>query len=246
VRFFLDRAAVIVVLSERWGTWMRSVTSNPRVVCIPNPVSLPAASSTSRDAALIAFVGRCEAGKGIFELLEAVNELRAAFPSVRLECAGDGDLEAVQRRVAELGMRSHVSLPGWLPRHRRDQLLARAAVFVLPSHAEGMPMSLLEAMAAGSPVVASAVGGIPDIVTHGVNGLLVPPGDAEALALALHRILADRKFAARLGKAARDSVERQYTVEQSLERLEQIYSALGVGRLPASPVAMPRRLQEIS
>jgi glycosyltransferase involved in cell wall biosynthesis len=246
--FFLDRAACIVVLSERWSAWMRSVTENPRIVCVPNPVTLPSPrpSPKGEGEKLVAFVGRCEEGKGVFDLLAAVSEVRRAFPSVRLECAGDGDLDAVRRRAFELGMGTKVNLRGWIgPRHR-DELFARAAVFVLPSHAEGLPMSLLEAMAAGAPVVASAVGGIPDLIEDGVNGLLVPAGDTAALALAIHRMLADRELAAHLGEAARETVARRYTIEQSLERLEQVYSGLGVCRVHASPVAMPRRLQEIS
>jgi glycosyltransferase involved in cell wall biosynthesis len=246
IRHFLGRAACIVTVSQRWSVWLRSVTANPRVTCIPNPVALSAVASAARAESLIAFTGRCEEAKGIYDLLEAVNEVRASFPALRLECAGDGDLDAVQRRASALGMGAHLQLPGWIAPRRRDALLARATVFVLPSHAEGLPMSLLEAMAAGCPVVASAVGGIPGVVSDGVNGLLVPAGDRDALALTLHRLLVDRALAARLGRAARDTVARRFTVQHALERLEQIYSGLGVRRDALRRQAMPRRLQEIS
>jgi glycosyltransferase involved in cell wall biosynthesis len=232
VRHFLDRAASIIVVAERWGVWIRSVSANPRVRCIANAVAVPAAAPPERNGALVTFVGRCEASKGIYELLDAVNEVREAIPSVRLECAGDGELAAVARRAAELGMRAHLHLPGWISRGRREDLIRRTTVFVLPSHAEGLPMSLLEAMAAGCPVIASRVGGIPDLVTDGVNGLLVPPGDRGALALALHRLLVDRGLAARLGREARATIMRRYTVEQAVERLEQVYAGLGVSRAP--------------
>jgi glycosyltransferase involved in cell wall biosynthesis len=144
-------------------------------------------------------------------------------------------------------MRAHLHLPGWIGRSRRGELLRRTAVFVLPSHAEGLPVSLLEAMAAGCPVIASAVGGIPDVITDGVNGLLVPAHDRDALALALHRLLVDRRLAARLGREARNTIARRYTVEQAVERLEQIYSGLGVRRRPSpSFVFRKKSLQEIS
>src|SRR6185369_14535938 len=108
------------------------------------------ASRVAREPALIAFAGRCEPKKGVFDLLEAAAGLAYQFGDLRVELAGSGALE---------------------------KLLARATVFVLPSHAEGLPMGVLEAMAAGCPVVATRVGGVPDLVEDGVTGLLVPPGD---------------------------------------------------------------------
>jgi len=177
-------------------------------------------------------------------LLDAVHELRDTQPSVRVEFAGDGDLEGLRRRAAELGLAERVRFAGWIGTRERDELLARCALFVLPSHAEGLPMSLLEAMAAGCPVVASAVGGIPDLVVHGANGLLVPPGDRDSLALALERLLVDRDLAARLGSEARATLAQRYNPEQSLERLEQIYAGLGVSRTPVRAHAKPQTLQE--
>src|SRR2546421_71059 len=141
----------------RWQAWMALATRNPNVVCIPNAVAPPAAPVAAREDGLVAFVGKCDAAKGIFDLLDAIVEI----PGARLICAGDGDLEAVRRRAAELGLASRVKLAGWIGPGARADLLRICSVFVLPSHAEGVPMSLLEAMAAGCPAVASAVGGIP-------------------------------------------------------------------------------------
>ncbi len=246
IRFFLDRAATIVVVSERWEHWIRSATSNPNVVCIPNPVALPAAAADAREPGLVLFSGRCEAGKGIFDLLDAAGIVRAQVPKLRIECAGDGDLGKVERHAASLGLAARVTMRGWLPARAHEDLLARAGVFVLPSHAEGLPMSLLEAMAAGCPVVASAVGGIPDLVIDGENGLLVPPGDRGALATALARILRDRELAQRLGRAARATIAQRYTAERSLVRLEQVYAGLGVRREAAAEHSVAQPLQEMS
>jgi glycosyltransferase involved in cell wall biosynthesis len=246
IRFFLDRAASIVVVSEQWETWVRGVSRNPRITCIPNPVVLPALANVSREPGLVLFSGRCEVGKGIFDLLDAAGILRAQVPGLRIECAGDGDIGKVERRAAALGLAARVKMRGWLSRCAGDELLSRASVFVLPSYAEGLPMSLLEAMAAGCPVVATPVGGIPDLVIDGVNGLLVPVGDPRALSEALARILHDSELARRLGRAARSTIESRYTAERSVDRLEQVYAELGVRRR-SSPVPRPaQRLQESS
>jgi glycosyltransferase involved in cell wall biosynthesis len=172
--------------------------------------------------------------------------LRAQVPRLRIECAGDGDLGKVERYAAAMNMAARVKMRGWLDQEASEQLLSRAAAFVLPSYAEGLPMSLLEAMAAGCPVVATRVGGIPDLITDGVDGLLVAPGDPHALAAALQRILRDPAFARQLGNAARRTIANRYTAERSLERLEQIYAGLGVRRAPLRKASPAPTLQEMS
>jgi glycosyltransferase involved in cell wall biosynthesis len=233
VRFFLDRASCVVVVSERWCAWMHRVTRNPRVVSIANPVALPAMGAVAREPALVAFAGRCSEAKGVFDLLEAASALRARHPQLCLELAGDGDLAAVQRRAHELGIGDKVSLLGWIGGRRKENLFARASIFVLPSHAEGMPVSLLEAMAAGCAVIVSAVGGVPDVIVDGFNGLLVPAGDTRALGEAIERLIADPALAAQMGRAARATIASRFTPERSLARLEQVYAGLGVAREPA-------------
>ena len=228
VRFFLDRAAAIVVVSERWNAWMKRVTRNPRVVTIANSVALPSPAPVKREPALVAFAGRCSESKGIYDLLQATLLLRRELPRLRLECAGDGDLDEVERSIASMGLADRVRVHGWMEPRRRDELLARAGVFALPSHAEGLPMGVLEAMAAGCAVVASAVGGIPDVVEDGVNGLLVPAGDTQALARAIRRLVDDPAFARRLGAAARATIAARFGTEPMLERIEQLYQSLGI------------------
>lgn len=246
VRFFLDRAAAIVVLSERWAAWMHRVTSNPRIVVIPNSVALPPPASAPREPGLVVFAGRCREAKGLHDLFDAIALLAPAMPRLRLECAGEGDLHAALRRARSLGIADRIRLRGWITPRERDELLARATVFVLPSHAEALPMSVLEAMAAGCPVVATSVGGLPDVVRHGENGLLVPPKAPRALAEALAAVLADPALAARLGREARATIAERYTIDRAVERLEQVYAALGVPRGRARAPVAARRLQEIS
>jgi glycosyltransferase involved in cell wall biosynthesis len=230
VRFFLARAAAIVVVSDRWAAWTSRVTRNPRVLSIPNAVSLPALGGAKREPALLVFAGRCSESKGLYDLLQAGLLLRRELPKLRIECAGDGDLDEVERAIATMGLADRVRVHGWLEPRRRDELLARAGIFVLPSHAEGLPMGVLEAMAAGCPVVASAVGGIPDVIEDGVNGLLVPAGDTQALAAAIRRLVGDPAFAGRLGAAARATIAARFTTEGMLGRIEQLYISLGIDR----------------
>jgi glycosyltransferase involved in cell wall biosynthesis len=248
VRFFLNRSACIVVVSARWCAWMNRVTRNPRIVSIANPVALPEPTRIAREPQLVAFTGRCCEAKGIFELLQAAVALRKAFPKLRIECAGDGDLDEVERCVNSMGLASNVRLHGWIGQRQREELLARASIFVLPSHAEGLPVSLLEAMAAGCAVIASSVGGIPDVIEDEFNGLLVPAGDSQALEGAMRRLLANPDLAREMGQAARATIANRFTPEKTVNQLEEIYSDLGVAReIVDAPrlVSRASRLQEI-
>lgn len=230
VRRFLGRAACIIGLTEGWRDWLAQASGNLNVVCIPNPVRAVTATAPRGPGHVVLFLGRIEDAKGVPELLKAFAVLRAAVHDAELVCAGAGEIEAAQRRAEALGIADAVRFPGWLDEAGKRAWLARAAAFVLPSHAEGLPMALLEAMAAGVPVVASAVGGIPDVVKHGVNGLLVAPRDSVDLLRALRRLLREPQLAAALGAAGRETVRARFAPGQVLERLGEVYAGLGVTR----------------
>ncbi|HZY74822.1 MAG TPA: glycosyltransferase family 4 protein, partial [Jatrophihabitantaceae bacterium] len=135
---------------------------------------------------------------------------------------GDGpERSEVERTIAACGMRDRVELTGFVD--DPYPLLARAGAFVLPSAAEACPMALLQAMAAGLPVVASAAGGIPEIVRHEVDGLLVPTGDDTALRGALRRLARDTGLRSALGAAARQRIADEFTLRRCTERLVAVY-----------------------
>jgi glycosyltransferase involved in cell wall biosynthesis len=167
---------------------------------------------------VLAFVGRFGPQKALDVALEAV----AQVDGVTLVLAGDGE----GRRELELQARplgDRVRFLGALPRERALELLAAADASLLTSAWENLPHTVLEALAVGTPVIATAVGGVPELVQDEVNGLLVPPGDAAATADAVRRFFADGELRERLRSAAAPSVERYEpgVVFGELERLLQ-------------------------
>jgi glycosyltransferase involved in cell wall biosynthesis len=231
IRFLFERAACVVVASEAMRTWTRSIAREAHVVCVPNPVS---ASSVQRQAdghQMVLFLGRLEASKGVFDLLDAVAGLRAAVPEVRLVCAGEGDRAAVARYAGQLGIADAVKFTGWVGPSGKRALLEHAAVLALPSYEESLPMSVLEAMNAGVPVVVSPVGALPEVVVDGVSGYLVAPGDTANLRRILGKLLLDRALGERIGAAARESVRLRFSPERVLPELEALYAAAGLSSL---------------
>jgi glycosyltransferase involved in cell wall biosynthesis len=226
------RAAVLVVPTESQRAWIRSINRETRVACVPHPASSGAApAAVAERPNMVLFLGKLEQRKGVFDLLEAVAAARASVPDVRVVCAGDGDRAAVARYAERLGIADAVKFTGWVGPSGKRALLDAAAVFALPSYSESMPVSLIEAMAAGIPVVATGVGGIPEAITEGVTGFLVAPGDTSTLTRVLRKMLLDRALAARVGAAAREAARLRFAPDRALARLEAVYAEAGLAAL---------------
>ena len=247
MRYLLWRAACVLVPCESLHAWVRRVARGAHAVCLPNPVACAeapafAGATSQREAArparqnLVLFLGRVEPAKGIFDLLEALAAVRASVPDVRLVCAGHGDRVAVAHYAERLGIAEAVRFTGWVGPSGKRALFEAAAVFALPSYDEAMPVSLLEAMSAGVPVIASPVGGIPEVVVDGCSGFLAAPGDTATLERLLRRLLLDRALAAHVAAAGRESARLRFAPERALPRLEGLYASIGLraaGETPA-------------
>ncbi|KIQ97465.1 Glycosyltransferase [Lysobacter sp. A03] len=180
------------------------------------------------DALLLGSVGRLVALKHHRLLLELMPALAAACPSAELVLLGDGPLRAELEALADsLSIRGRVHFLG--ARDDVARLLPALDVFALPSLTEGLSIALLEACAAGLPIVATAVGGNPEIVTDGCTGVLVPPDDREATRNALEALLKDAALRKRLGSAARDWVRTNASIEAMRRSHDRFYAAAAAG-----------------
>ncbi|WP_349674910.1 glycosyltransferase family 4 protein [Haloarcula sp. JP-L23] len=176
-----------------------------------------------RDEEYLLYVGRLAYPKGIPDLLEAVGPIFETH-DVELKITGKGpQREQLERQVERLDLGGDVTFTGYVSRDRQIRLYQNATGFVLPSHYEGLPTVLLEAMACGAPVVTTEVGGCPDIIEEAENGLLVPPGDPPALTDAIDTLLGDARLRDRLGAAARQTILEQYTWETITDKFEREY-----------------------
>jgi L-malate glycosyltransferase len=157
-------------------------------------------------------------------LIDAASVLVRTQPELTFQFAGDGpERQRLEERARAREVASHIEFLG----HREDvpDLLAAADAFVLPSRSEAFPNGVIEAMAAGLPIVASAVGGMVNLIESGRTGLLVPPGDPEALLLALTSLIEKPAWAADLGRAARQEVQHHYSFDRMLASFEELYTS---------------------
>jgi glycosyltransferase involved in cell wall biosynthesis len=230
IRTVMNRCSRIIVLSESWRQNVARITVNPNVTVLMNPALQPSIPqrNESRQSEVLLFLGRLGRRKGIYVLLQALGSVRLKFPGVRLICGGDGELEDVRAEIVKLGLEHNVELLGWVKGTAKDELLTMSSVYVLPSFDEGVPMSILEAMASGMPVVSTPVGGIPEVVGNGSEGLLVAPGDVVALSAAICRLLGDPCLRSRMGQNCLARFRQDFSIDSVLERLESIYRSYGV------------------
>ncbi len=228
------RAAFSVAISSfgrsqlcRWA----DVAHWPRlhvVRCGIEPWRFPEPAAPPPGPPRLVAIGRLAEQKGFPLLVEALARAVAEVPDLHLTLVGDGPFRPLlERQIASAGLGAHVTLTGWLDEAGVRDELARAQALVLPSFAEGLPMVVMEAFAAGRPAIATAIAGVPELVTP-ETGWLVPAGDAAALALAIRHLAAtppDRL--AEMGRAARKAVLRQHDITNEAETLAALFASGG-------------------
>jgi glycosyltransferase involved in cell wall biosynthesis len=190
---------------------------------IADPAAAPPRASRA-SAAVAGVVGRLVPEKGVDVFLRAAALVVAAIPAARFVVVGDGPLRAaLEERAASLGLAGAVTFTGF--RADAPQLIADLDVLAVPSRSDGSPLVVCEAMAAGVPVVASRVGGLPDLVVHGVSGLLVRPEDPDDLARTLVHLLRDPAAARALGTRGRQLAAAR-SHERLVDRMTEVYAAV--------------------
>ncbi|MEH2544087.1 glycosyltransferase involved in cell wall biosynthesis [Bradyrhizobium sp. AZCC 2262] len=230
VRNLVDRmfaeSAAIIVLGKYWSQLVTTHVPQveKKITVLPNataPIRLarePAADGRVR----ISFLGELGQRKGTPQLVEALGRL-VSRQDWTATIAGNGKVQETIARTQQLGIDDRVKVPGWLDSAAINEVLGQTDIFVLPSFAENLPMSILEAFACGIAVIATPVGAVEDVITHESNGLLVPVGDVDALASAIRRLIEDGTLREALGAAAQRDHARHYEIGAYISRLTTIW-----------------------
>jgi glycosyltransferase involved in cell wall biosynthesis len=188
----------------------------------PVPKGLKQNLGFSEDDPVLMVIGRLEPQKGHRVLLQAMPQILKEHPNTRLVCVGEGALqEELQKMTEDLRLTDSTRFVGYQP--NTEDWLAVPDIVVLPSFFEGLPLVAMESLAAGRPIVATAVDGTPEIVIHNETGLTVPPGDGKALAGAICSLLADPQKRRALVKAGRQWVETRFSQERQIELTRELY-----------------------
>jgi glycosyltransferase involved in cell wall biosynthesis len=179
-------------------------------------------------------VGGLAKSKGTYDLLDVVAKLKDKQIHMGWVFIGGGDRAQFQSLAEQKGIADRVLFTGAIPEPDKWQYLLHASVFALPSYAEGQPLSILEAMAVGLPIISTRVGSIPEVIEHEISGILIEPGNQEGLALAIDRLFRHPDERARIGREARSIVNERHDIQKMFAQLANIYSDLA--RTKLSPI----------
>lgn len=183
-----------------------------------------AAGEEHRKSVNILFMGWMQKEKGIYEIYEALEMLKKPDYTINIFFLGDGnDKNELMRLCKKLGQNYNVAFPGWVYDGQKQQYLDDADIFLLPSYAEGMPNSLMEAMACGIPSIATTVGAIPDLVTDRESGMLIEPGNASSLAEAIDFLISHPQEREKISRNARLKIETKHSLSFAVQEFEKIF-----------------------
>ena len=222
----IKNADAAIALTEDMKRAMQEICHRD-IVVVPNGISIVNHKNGTNDAAAhgksILYVGRLEPVKGVQYLVRAMKRVHDTIPDARLIIIGDGTERAMLEALStHLGIQNHVQFGGEVPHEKVLSFMQQADVFVLPSLSEGFPMVIIEALACGLPVIASRVGGVPEIITNEANGYLVEAKDTESIADNILVLLQDEKLRRKISDNNKQLVKK-YTWENVIMKLEKIY-----------------------
>ncbi len=228
IRRMYSGCAATVVLSPLWAEKLSTVIPREKIHVIQNycrllpqeQLSLVEKNRQGRKQVL--FLGVLTEGKGVYEMPAVFEAVLKQIPEAGFVLAGSGDMEDIRPRFSA-DVLEHVSFPGWITGETKDRLLRESNVFFLPSHMEGMPMSVMDAMGYGLPIVSTDVGGIPMLVTDGDNGKLCAPKDTEAYAKAIVNYLQHPELATAAGQRSYEIASETFSLSSHLDKIEQVY-----------------------
>lgn len=258
LRWTLKLPDLVAVLAKCELDAYRQFVPEQNLVLLPNGIDVkpfaqvPTVMSRADHPLRLVYVGRLAREKGLYETLQGVRLALELGVDARLVVAGQGAEEGRLKRYAQaLGIASRVSFAGAVSGRDKVMLLAGSDVMILPSYAEALPYALLEAMAAGVPVIATPVGAIPDVVTEGTHGCLIAPRDGKAMAQAIAYMSADRERLSWMSRACRLRIRAAYSIQRLAGDLALHYERLAGGVVlagagsaalpPASPRINPKR-----
>ena len=174
----------------------------------------------------VLFLGAINEMKGCYDIVDMAVKVKTKIPDIKFIIAGAGEEQKVMEKAQKLGVSKNIEFPGWVRNEEKDRLLKSCDLFLLPSYTEGMPMSILDAMGYGLPIVSSDVGGIPKIVKNDENGYMLKAGDVEGFSNAIISVLLDDEKRKSFAVNSYNVAKSKYSLDKHIEEIERVYENL--------------------
>lgn len=226
-RYLFMKADVVIVLSQIWKKYVSEAFDlDDKVRVVYNPCTAKVYPDIYKKRKQILYAGTVNARKGYKDMIRAFAKIARGFPDWQIVFAGNGEVEQGYALAARLGIAEQTVFLGWVSGEAKDKAFKETSVFCLPSYAEGFPMAVLDAWAYGLPVITTPVGGIPDVAQDGVNMLLFEPGDVEALASQMVRMMSDGALRDRISQKSKEFAKTIFDINTVNSEIGKIYNEL--------------------
>ena len=213
-----------IVLSDEWKETFSCVIAKEKMTVIENYSKVVENIQHHKCNNRVLFLGAINEMKGCYDIVDIAVNLKKKIPDVKFIIAGAGEEQQVAEKASNIGVSENIEFPGWVRDKEKDSLLKSCDLFLLPSYTEGMPMSILDAMGYGLPIVSTNVGGIPKIVKNGKNGYCCEPGDISNMSECIISMLSSKDTLESMSKRSLDIIKEKYSFEEHLKKLESLYN----------------------
>lgn len=216
----------VIALSEYWKNFFETEFDYHRVIVVKNVIAAPQVDKQPHGCFTLLFLGLLGHNKGIYDLIDVIAQHKEEFHGrLKLRVGGNGEVDKVKNLIKEKEISDIVSYEGWVSGARKVELLNASDAYILPSYKEGLPISILEAMSYGLPTISTRVGGIPEIITDGVNGYLIIPGDKDAIYASIKKLLDNPELAKQMGAKSLERV-KEHLPAYVEKQLHDLYESL--------------------
>lgn len=221
----LNITDLVLVVSRQWGNDILAKKVTSKIKVLYNPVTLPDTCIKRDDNIVnILFMGKIGHRKGAYDVVEAAKLIDN--DKVKINMYGDGETKKLQSLVKKAGLKHIINVEDWISGDKVQEAFQKADIYILPSYNEGLPLSVLEAISYGLPVISTKVGGTPEAVIDGINGYLIEPGDYKLLAEKISILASDKSLRTRMGQASREIANTKFNANMIVDQLNGYYEEL--------------------
>lgn len=217
----LNKCDGIIVLSKQWKESISKICSNENIKVLYNPTFIMDVKKINSSKVKVLFMGRLGQRKGVYDIIEAAKNISS---DVCIELYGDGEQEECQKIIKDNNLQFKVKIMGWISGDKKNEAFQSSDIYILPSYNEGLPISILEAMSYGLPIISTPVGGTAEAVQDGLNGFLIEPGDCMLLAEKIDLLASDKSLREIMGQESHRIAKEKFDIKIVLEQLMEIYN----------------------
>lgn len=221
---------IVIVLSDKWKEKFSCIFTKSRIEVVRNCIDVDLFSVARNEIEQyrhsFLFLGKICRGKGIYDLIYAIKEIIQKHPSIKLYIAGNGETEEIHKLIKKLQIEQNIEFVGWIGNNEKIELLKKVGTVVLPSYNEGLPMAILEGMAAGKVILSTTVGAIPEVINTDKNGILINPGDVDNLIRAIEKIINNLDFDKKCSVQNLKTVKNNFDISIMQNKIINIYNKI--------------------